>query len=298
MTRPEEPPWFVLAVDHRRPHLGALLGLPDEPGPEHAATIGAVKAAVAAGVDAAIGAGADPASAGLLIDEEHGTAPARSAVAAGRLVVMPVEDSGRDRFTLADPGIVDRVAAIGPRGVKALVRYNVDGDPDANRESEAGLRDLAARLPRPGPELMVEVIVPPTPRQLDDAGSAERFARTRRPALAARAIAALFDAGIDPDRWKVEGVDDLDDAAALADAAGRDGRTPRLVVLGAGAPTARVDAWLRVAARTPGWTGFAVGRTLWWDAARELVAGRIGADEVTARVAAAFRHAIEVYTAA
>src|SRR4051812_47557145 len=291
-------PWFVLACDHRRPHLATLLDRTDDPGPQDRPTIVAVKETIAAGFERAVADGVAPDAAGLLIDEEFGAHPARAAIAAGRVVAMPVEASGLDHFALADPGVVDRVLALGPACVKALVRYNVEGDPDANAASVAPLTDLGERLPAGGPSLMLEVIVPPTPAQLATAGDTEGFVRTRRAALVARAVTELLAAGLEPDLWKVEGIDDPDDAARVADAARTAARPAGLVVLGAGAPVARVDTWLRVAAATPGYVGFAVGRSLWWDEIRALLAGRCERDEAAAAIAANFRHAVDVFTGA
>jgi myo-inositol catabolism protein IolC len=109
-------------------------------------------------------------------------------------------------------------------------------------------------------------------------------------------MAELLGAGLLPDLWKVEGVDDPDDAARLADAARAAARPGGIVVLGAGAPRERVDRWLRVAAGTPGYDGFAVGRSLWWDEIRDVLAGRRTRDEAVAAIAANFRHAVDVYT--
>ena len=291
-------PWFVLACDHRRPHLAALLDRAGDPGPQDRPTIVAAKETIAAGFERAVAEGVPADAAGLLIDEEFGAAAARTAIAAGRVVAMPVEASGLDHFALTDPAIVDRVLALGPACVKALVRYNVEGDPDANASSVTALTDLVERLPAGGPSLMLEVIVPPTPAQLAAAGDAEGFVRTRRAALVARALTELLAAGLEPDLWKVEGLDDPDDAARVADAARAAARPAGLVVLGAGAPTARVDTWLRVAAATPGYVGFAVGRSLWWDEIRALLAGRCMREAATAAIAANFRHAVDVFTGA
>jgi myo-inositol catabolism protein IolC len=295
---PAAPPWFVLAVDHRRPHLAALLDRAGEPGPSDRATIVAAKATVVAGFEAAVAAGVDAHHAGLLIDEEYGTDAAAAAIGAGRNVALPVEDSGGDRFALADPGITGRVLALDPHWVKALVRYNPDGDEDTNASSIAALTELATRLPAGGPGLMLEVIVPPTADQLAAAGDPDAFARSARPALAARAMRELLGAGLVPDLWKMEGVDDPDDAARLADAARGAARAAGILVLGAGAPRDRVDHWLRVAARTPGYAGFAVGRSLWWQEIRDVLAGRRTRDEAVRSIAANFRHAVDVYTAA
>lgn len=292
---PAEHPWFVLACDHRRPHLAALLDRADDPGPDDRDAIVAAKATIAAGFEAAVADGVPPTAAGLLIDEEFGAGPAREAIAAGRTVAMPVEASGLDHFALADPGIVDRVLELGPACVKALVRYNVEGDRAKNAASVAALTGLRDRLAG-GPLLMLEVVVPPTPAQRATAGGAEEFVRTARPALIGRAITALLEAGLDPGLWKVEGVDDPDDAEQVAACARAGGRTAGLVVLGAGAPAARVDAWLRIAASTRGYVGFAVGRSLWWDEIRDLLAGRRDRDDTVRAIAANYRHAVATFT--
>jgi myo-inositol catabolism protein IolC len=297
MARPAEHAWYVLAADHRRPHLAALLGRSTDPSPADRPRLVEVKATIAAGFDAAIAAGADPASAGLLVDEEYGAEVARDAVAAGRLVAMPVEASGAGHFTLADPGIVDRVLALRPGCVKALVRYNVEGDPAGRTASESALVALAARLDAETPRLMIEVVVPPTPEQLAEAGSVDAFARHRRPALIARAVRALRATGADPDLWKVEGIDDADDARGDADAARADGGVAGLVVLGAGAPAARVAHWLRIAAGTPGYVGFAIGRSLWWDEILDRLAGRTDRDTASRRIATNFLDAVATYEA-
>jgi myo-inositol catabolism protein IolC len=295
---PTNHPWFVLACDHRRPHLAALLDRSDDPGPADRARIVDAKRVVADGFRTAVDGGVDPRAAGLLIDEEYGAEAARTVIAAGGNVAMPVEASGLDHFAFADPGILDRVLAIGPRWVKALVRYNVEGDAAANDESLRGLTELRERLGRHGPGLMLEVIVPPTERQLAAAGSPDAFARTRRPELAAAAMRALLDAGLAPELWKVEGVDEPGAAPALSEAAGTADRPAPILVLGAGASQARVDHWLRVAAATPGFAGFAVGRSLWWEAIRGLLAQRCDRATAVGVVAGNFRHAVDVYEGA
>ena len=83
----------------------------------------------------------------------------------------------------------------------------------------------------------------------------------------------------------------------VAAAARAGGRPAGLVVLGAGAPAARVDAWLRIAAATPGYVGFAVGRSLWWDEIRDLLAGRRDRDGTVRAIAANYRRAVATFTA-
>ena len=90
----------------------------------------------------------------------------------------------------------------------------------------------------------------------------------------ATAIAELQAAGVEPDIWKVEGLDTADDCRLVADAARAGGRDDvACVVLGAGADEATVAHWLRQAATVDGFVGFAIGRTIFWDALKGWLAG-------------------------
>ena len=78
-------------------------------------------------------------------------------------------------------------------------------------------------------------------------------------------IEYLQDHGVTPALWEVEGLDRHDDAVAIAAAAKRGGRTADCIVLGRHASHDHLDHWLQVAAPVPGFTGFAIGRSIWWD---------------------------------
>ncbi len=82
-------------------------------------------------------------------------------------------------------------------------------------------------------------------------------------------------------------------AARVAAAAGGP-----LLVLGRGADRVKVDGWLRVAAAQPGFAGFAIGRSIWWEAVQGWLAGGLGPDEVADAVAEGYVHAVRVWTQA
>lgn len=87
-------------------------------------------------------------------------------------------------------------------------------------------------------------------------------------------IRELQDAGVEPDLWKVEGLDRRQDCEAVAAAARAGGRQQvGCIVLGRGEDAAHVRTWLSVAAEVPAFVGFAVGRTDFWE---PLVAWRAG----------------------
>jgi 5-dehydro-2-deoxygluconokinase len=80
------------------------------------------------------------------------------------------------------------------------------------------------------------------------------------------AIRELQEAGVEPDVWKLEGLDRREDCVRVAETTRRDGRTEvGCIILGRGEDEAHVHTWLTTAAGVPGFIGFAVGRTTFWD---------------------------------
>jgi myo-inositol catabolism protein IolC len=134
---------------------------------------------------------------------------------------------------------------------------------------------------------MFELLVPPTQEQLDRVnGDQAAYDLQVRPELVLRTMRALQDAGVDPDVWKIEGLDRVADCARVVDTARRDGRSEvGCIVLGRGADEQKVVHWLTVAASVPGFIGFAVGRTTFWDAVADYVGRRATRLEAVSRIA-------------
>ena len=86
-----------------------------------------------------------------------------------------------------------------------------------------------------------------------------------------QAIHALQDAGVEPDVWKIEGLDRREDCEKIVAAARRGGRDKvGCIILGRGEDDKKVREWLTTAAGVPGFIGFAVGRTDFLGAAGRL----------------------------
>jgi len=66
-------------------------------------------------------------------------------------------------------------------------------------------------------------------------------------------------------------------------------------VLGRGADAGAVDHWLRQGAGVPGYIGFAIGRTIWWDPLMGYVKGTLPREDASKQIAANYRHHIDVY---
>jgi 5-dehydro-2-deoxygluconokinase len=90
-----------------------------------------------------------------------------------------------------------------------------------------------------------------------------------------RAIEDIQNFGIEVDIWKIEGVDEREDAEMLSvqTRKGEGRENVKSVLLGRGASDAKVDHWLRAAAPVEGFIGFAIGRSIWWDALKSFLDG-------------------------
>ena len=112
-----------------------------------------------------------------------------------------------------------------------------------------------------------------------------------------RTIEEVQNFGIEVDVWKIEGVDDRADAERLAEqsrsGAGREGVS--CVLLGRGASTAKVEHWLEQAAPVEGFIGFAIGRSIWWDALKGYLDKSLGRDQAATLIADNYLHFVEVY---
>ncbi len=290
---------FILAFDHRGSFQKKMFGIPGEPSAEETAKIVDAKSVIFDGFAKAVELGTSPAAAGVLVDEQFGADVARKAKANGWIVAMPVERSGINYFDFeygADYGA--HIEEFDPTFSKILVRYNPEGDAADNERSLTGLKELSDWLHARDRKFLLELLVPGEPAQIEAAGSEDAYDTDVRPGLMQRAIAEMQDAGIEADIWKIEGIDkraDCETIAAQTRAGGRDG--VGCVVLGRGADDAKVDHWLRTAAGVPGYLGFAIGRSIWWDQLKGYLDGSLDRATAADQIAANYRRYIDVYEA-
>jgi myo-inositol catabolism protein IolC len=291
---------FIVAFDHRGSYESGLYGIRGEPAPADRIRLIEGKEVIYEGFAAALHDGAPSAAAGILVDEELGAGIARAAKSEGTVLAMPAEKSGEDEFHLQyGDAFAAHVEAFDPDFVKVLVRYNPEGDRALNQRQSGRLRTLGDWLRAHDRRFLFELLVPPTIEELEAAGSSAGYDHSLRPDLVVRAIAELQGAGVEPDVWKVEGLDTEDNCRQVAGQAQGGGReNVRCVVLGRGADEERVERWLKVAARTGAFSGFAIGRTIWWEALKAMLAGEIDRSAAVSEIAARYLRAIDVYLAA
>jgi 5-dehydro-2-deoxygluconokinase len=290
---------YILAFDHRGSFQKKMFGIEGAPDAQQTATIADAKQLIYEGMALAVERGAEAGATGVLVDEQFGGEVPGEAKAKGLKLAMPVEKSGQNEFDFEygeDFGA--HIARFDPNFSKVLVRYNPDGDADMNARQLGRLKRLADWLHANDRKFLFELLVPAEDDQLASVGGeVDRYDAELRPELMRRAIAAIQDYGIEVDIWKIEGVDERADAQMLAEqtraGAGREGVV--CVLLGRGASDEKVDHWLRQAAPVDGFVGFAIGRSIWWDALKGFLDGSLPRAEAAEQVAENYLRFVRVY---
>jgi len=290
---------YILAFDHRGSFQKKMFGIEGAPTPEETERIADAKRLIFEGMLEAVREGAEAGATGVLVDEQFGSNIPEQAREHGLKMAMPVEKSGQDEFDFEygdDFGA--HIEKFDPDFSKVLVRYNPDADADMNERQLGRLKRLADWLHDHDRKFLFELLVPATDEQLSSVGGdTDRYDAELRPELMRRAIEGTQNAGIEVDVWKIEGVDEQSDAAMLAEqarsGAGREGVT--CVLLGRGASTEKVEQWLEQAAPVEGFIGFAIGRSIWWDALKGYLGNDLKREAAAEQIGKNYLHFIKVY---
>lgn len=291
---------FILAFDHRGSFVRTFFGIEGAPSPEDALRVADAKAVIHEGFRGALEGGVDRVSAGILVDEQFGGEIARSAASEHLTLAMPVERSGQDEFDFEyGDDFGTHIEHFEPTFSKVLVRFNPEGDGALNARQAGRLKQLSEWLHHRERKFLFELLVPAEPQQLGTVGDdPARFDTELRPHLMRLAISQLQESGIEPDVWKIEGLDRREDCEAVVEQcriAGRD--HVACVVLGRGADTAAVDHWLQTASDVPGYQGFAIGRSIWWNPLKAFVDGTLERTAAAREIGANYARFIQVYRA-
>ena len=291
-------PLYLLPFDHRGSYVTGMFHFdpPLTADQRHAVTES--KEVIYEGFRQAVGTAVPAASAGVLVDEEFGADILRDASRNGYTTVLATERSGSDEFEFEyGAEFASHIAAFKPTFAKALVRYNPEGDASLNQRQIARLKQLSDYCRSVGQRFMFELLVPPTAAQRKRVDAFDRtYDRLMRPALVLQAIRTLQDAGVEPDVWKVEGLDRRQDCEHVVATARRGGRSDvGCIVLGRNAERDRVLHWLETAASVPGFIGFAIGRTTFWDAVAAYVAKQVTRQEAASLIARRYREWATVF---
>ncbi|NZA26886.1 5-dehydro-2-deoxygluconokinase [Luteimonas sp. SJ-92] len=270
---------MVLAVDHRSQFEELCRQTGADP-----ARLPAFKALALRAVDRV--AGGDPRF-GVLLDGRYGMRALEAAADHPYWIGRPIELPGSCPLAFEGSADVATELASWPYNhvVKCLVLCHPDDADELRERQERQLLRLHDAARKTRHELLLEIIASRN-GQIDDH-------------TVSRAMQRLYDLGLRPDWWKLE---PSDSAAAWRNIertiAANDPHCRGVVLLGLSAPEEELAASFRAAAQVPIVKGFAVGRTIFADAAEQWLAGRIDDAGAIDDLAARFAALVEAWRAA
>ncbi|PWT84143.1 MAG: DUF2090 domain-containing protein [Acidobacteria bacterium] len=292
-------PLYILPFDHRGSFQTKMFGWKGTLTEAQTAEIAATKQVIYDAFKAAVAGGIQKDKSGILVDEQFGAAILRDAAKNGYSTSCPAEKSGQDEFDFEyGEDFGKHIEMFNPTFCKVLVRYNPEADKAGNQRQAARLKRLSDYLHSKGKsKYMFELLVPAEQAQLDKVkGDKKAYDREIRPGLMVQAIQQLQDAGVEGDVWKIEGLDSREDCAKVVAAARRGSRNQvGCIILGRGEDDKKVREWLAVAAGVPGFIGFAVGRTTFWDPLVDMRAKKITREAAVAEIARRYREWVDIF---
>jgi myo-inositol catabolism protein IolC len=292
-------PLYILPFDHRGSFQTKMFGWHGNLTPAQTAEIAAAKQVIYDGFKAAVAGGVPKAKAGILVDEQFGAAILRDAKANGFTTACPAEKSGQDEFDFEyGDDFAKHIETIQPTFSKVLVRYNPGGDAVLNQRQTARLKKLSNYLHSESESrFMFELLVPAEKAQLERIkGDRKAYDLELRSKLMVQTIKQLQDAGVEPDVWKIEGLDRREDCEEIVSSAHRGGRDKvGCIVLGRGEDAKKVREWLTTAAGVNGFIGFAVGRTIFWEPLVNFLAKKTSREVAVAEITRRYREFVEIF---
>ncbi|UYH51999.1 5-dehydro-2-deoxygluconokinase [Candidatus Kirkpatrickella diaphorinae] len=223
---------------------------------------------------------------GTFMDGRFGQDALFDASHKGLWIARPIEKPGSRPLDFDDGGSLGAHLAEWPidHVVKCLCFYHPDDPEELRLQQERELERAYDACRRTGRELLLEII------------SGKNGVIDRD--TVARVLTRLYDLGIKPDWWKLEGSKDPEAwqriAAVIAE---RDPLCRGIVILGLDAPTDDLLEAFKAAAVTPWVKGFAIGRTIFGQTARAWLAGQIDDEKAVSEMAEKFTIFVKAWTA-
>lgn len=277
---------YIMAFDHRASFAKMIFGK-EQLSAEETQTARHYKHVIYQGLLMAVSKGVPKTEAAVLVDEYSGDKVLVDAKGEGISIILTTEKSGQKEFMFEygqDFGA--HIEKYKPQFTKALVRYNPENDAEINRRSSEQLKILSDYSHERGYKFLIEPLVPATENQLNLAGGDKaKYDQELRPDLTVRMIKELQDAGVEPDIWKIEGLNLPEQYEKVVGQAKSGGREKvSIVILGRGESPEGVEKWLKAGKAVKGVIGFAIGRTIFADALAKLHKAETSEEEAIQKI--------------
>ena len=290
---------YILAFDHRGTITKGLLGVEGrEPTQDEANKVSELKQIIFDGFLKANESGITGGDPAILVDETFGLEVQQKAKEMNIKFAAPVEKSGQKVFDFEyGDQFREKINEIGADFVKILVRWNPDDEEEIRETQGNRIKELSDWLSENDKKFLLEFLVPATEEQLASVDNDQaRYDSEIRPKLAVKVVEEMRERGADPDIWKIEGLDTSEDCEKVAHAIRTGDREDVIaVVLGRGASDEKVNEWLRAGSSVEGYKGFAIGRSIFWDALKGFHEGEKSREEAVEEIAQSYLGFLSVY---
>ncbi len=288
-----------MAFDHRGTITKGLLGVEGrEPTQDEANKVSELKQIIFDGFLKANESGITGGDPAILVDETFGLEVQQKAKELNIKFAAPVEKSGQKVFDFEyGDQFREKINEIGADFVKILVRWNPDDEEEIRETQGNRIKELSDWLSENDKKFLLEFLVPATEEQLASVDNDQaRYDSEIRPKLAVKVVEEMRERGADPDIWKIEGLDTSEDCEKVAHAIRTGDREEVIaVVLGRGASDEKVNEWLRAGSSVEGYKGFAIGRSIFWDALKGFHEGEKSREEAVEEIAQSYLGFLSVY---
>ena len=290
---------YILAFDHRGTITKGLLGVEGrEPTQDEANKVSEMKQIIFDGFLKANEYGITGGDPAILVDETFGQEVQQKAKEMNIKFAAPVEKSGQKVFDFEyGDQFGEKINEVGADFVKILVRWNPDDEEEIRETQGNRIKELSDWLTENDKKFLLEFLVPATEEQLASVENDQaRYDSEIRPKLAVKVVEEMRERGADPDIWKIEGLDTPEDCEKVAHAIRTGDREDVIaVVLGRGASDEKVNEWLRAGSSVEGYKGFAIGRSIFWDALKSFHEGEKSREEAVEEIAQSYLGFLSVY---
>ena len=290
---------YILAFDHRGTITKGLLGVEGrEPTQDEANKVSEMKQIIFDGFLKANEYGITGGDPAILVDETFGLEVQQKAKEMNIKFAAPVEKSGQKVFDFEyGEQFGEKINEVGADFIKILVRWNPDDEEEIRETQGNRIKELSDWLNENDKKFLLEFLVPATEEQLASVENDQaRYDSEIRPKLAVKVVEEMRERGADPDIWKIEGLDTSEDCEKVAQAIRTGDREGVIaVVLGRGASDEKVNEWLKAGSSVEGYKGFAIGRSIFWDALKGFHEGEKSREEAVEEIAQSYLGFLSVY---
>ena len=264
---------FILPFDHRSSFIRLFGFTNPNLSPEEKETITDAKEIIYTAFKKAVEQEISKEQAAILIDEEYGDKIIQDAITKNYNVILTTEKSGQEEFNFEyGTDFVTHIEKYKPTFVKALIRYK-------QNLNCTKLKILSDYCHKNEYKFLLEVLT---------------VNKTKNEAIAA--IKEFQNAGVEPDIWKLEGMETEKEYQEIVIQAQNGNRQDvKIAILGRGEKQAAVEEWIKVGSKVKGIIGFAVGRTVFWEPLVEYKNGKIEKEKATEIISNNFLHFYHIF---